>query len=76
MLAAQHTDTKLWRDAQNNRQNEEARSAILEAGGTIRQLTPEQRTAWVDAMKPVWTQFEGDVPAELVDAAQAINAGL
>ncbi|MEM1233544.1 MAG: DctP family TRAP transporter solute-binding subunit [Pseudomonadota bacterium] len=56
--------------------NQQNRQAILDAGGTIRELTAEQRQGWVDAMKPVWTQFEGDVPAELVDAAQAINAGL
>lgn len=56
--------------------NQEARQAVLDAGGTIRELSADQRQAWVDAMKPVWTQFEGDVPAELVTAAQAINAGL
>ncbi|KJS15027.1 MAG: C4-dicarboxylate ABC transporter [Hoeflea sp. BRH_c9] len=50
-----------------NRQN------ILDAGGTIRELTPEQRQAWVDAMKPVWTQFEGDIGADLIEAAVASN---
>ena len=34
-----------------------------------------KRQAWVDAMKPVWTQFEGDVGAENIAAAQEINAG-
>lgn len=50
-----------------------ARQAILDAGGVIRELTPEQRQAWVDAMKPVWAQFEGDVGADNIAAAQAIN---
>ncbi|APZ54280.1 TRAP transporter substrate-binding protein [Salipiger abyssi] len=50
------------------------RQAILDAGGTIRELTPEQRQAWVDAMKPVWEQFTDDVGQENIDAAQAINA--
>jgi C4-dicarboxylate-binding protein DctP len=36
-------------------------------------LTPEQRAAWVAAMKPVWKQFEGDVGADNIAAAQAIN---
>ncbi|MEL6700909.1 MAG: DctP family TRAP transporter solute-binding subunit, partial [Pseudomonadota bacterium] len=42
--------------------NEQAKQAILDAGGEIRQLDATQRQAWVDAMKPVWTQFESDVP--------------
>ena len=51
-----------------NRQN------IIDAGGTIRELTPEQRQAWVDAMKPVWSQFEGDIGADNIAAAEAANA--
>ncbi|GGG75852.1 C4-dicarboxylate-binding periplasmic protein DctP [Salipiger pallidus] len=50
------------------------RQAILDAGGTIRELTPEQREAWVDALKPVWEKFTDDVGQENIDAAQAINA--
>ncbi len=50
-----------------NRQN------ILDAGGTIRELNAEQRKAWVDTMKPVWTQFEGDIGKDLIDAAVASN---
>ena len=52
----------------------EARQAILDAGGEIRELSAEQRQAWVDAMKPVWDQFLEDVGQENIDAAQAINA--
>ena len=51
-----------------NRQN------ILDAGGTIRELTPEQRQAWVDSMKPVWSKFEADIGADLIEAAVASNA--
>lgn len=54
--------------------NEEARAAILEAGGVIRELNAEQREAWVNAMLPVWDQFEGDVGADNIAQAQAINA--
>ncbi|WP_425052645.1 DctP family TRAP transporter solute-binding subunit [Psychromarinibacter sp. S121] len=54
----------------------EARAAILEAGGEIRELTEEQRAAWVEAMKPVWEQFEGDVGADNIAAAQDINASM
>ncbi|HCQ64051.1 MAG TPA: C4-dicarboxylate ABC transporter [Rhodobacteraceae bacterium] len=50
-----------------------ARQAVLDADGVIRELTDEQRAAWVDAMKPVWVQFEADVGADNIAAAQAIN---
>ncbi|EIE52652.1 C4-dicarboxylate ABC transporter [Salipiger aestuarii] len=50
------------------------RQAVLDAGAEIRELTPEQRQAWVDAMKPVWEKFTDDVGQENIDAAQAINA--
>lgn len=53
--------------------NEANKQKIIESGGTIRTLTPEQRQAWVDALKPVWSKFEGDIGQELIDAAQAIN---
>ncbi|WP_109464612.1 TRAP transporter substrate-binding protein [Albibacillus kandeliae] len=54
----------------------EARQAILDAGAEIRELTPEQRQHWVDAMKPVWEEFEGDVGADNIAAAQNINASM
>ncbi|GAA6199116.1 DctP family TRAP transporter solute-binding subunit [Aquicoccus sp. SU-CL01552] len=65
------TDT---RNAQSFEVNEEAKQAIVDAGGVVRQLTPEQRQAWVDLMKPVWAEFTDDVGQENIDAAQAINA--
>ncbi len=55
--------------------NQDNRKKILEAGGTIRELTGEQRQAWVAAMKPVWAKFEKDVGAEMIEAAQKANAG-
>ncbi len=54
--------------------NEDAKAAIIANGGEVRQLTDEQRAAWVEAMKPVWSQFEADVGAENIAAAQEINA--
>lgn len=54
--------------------NQAAKQAIIDAGGTIRQLDAAQREEWVTAMKPVWAQFADDVPQELIDAAQEFNA--
>jgi C4-dicarboxylate-binding protein DctP len=56
--------------------NEAAKQSIIDAGGVIRVLTDEQRSAWVEAMRPVWDQFVDDVGQENIDAAQAINAAL
>ncbi len=69
-IVAEVTET---RNAESTRINEEAKQAIIDAGGVVRELTPEQRAAWVEAMKPVWAQFEGDVGADNIAAAQAIN---
>jgi C4-dicarboxylate-binding protein DctP len=54
--------------------NQQARQAILDAGGTIRTLSDEERAQWVAAMKPVWEQFRDDVGQANIDAAQSINA--
>jgi len=54
----------------------EARQAILDAGGVIRELTAEQRQQWVDVMKPVWEKFAEEVGQENIDAAQVINGSL
>ena len=63
------------RNAESSRVNEENKQAIIAAGGSVRTLTPEQRQAWVDAMKPVWKKFEGDIGADLMDAALQSNGG-
>ncbi|AKD38424.1 hypothetical protein I926_05500 [Pasteurella multocida subsp. multocida OH4807] len=36
-------------------------------------LTPEQREKWRDAVRPVWKQFEGEIGADLIKAAEASN---
>jgi C4-dicarboxylate-binding protein DctP len=45
------------------------RANILEAGGKINTLDADQRQKWVDTMKPVWEQFEGEIGADLIKAA-------
>lgn len=47
---------------------------IQEAGTTeIITLTPEQRKAWREAMRPVWKKFESAIGADLIQAAEASN---
>ena len=64
------------RNAESTKVNNEAKQAIMDAGGTVRQLTPEQREMWVETMKPVWDKFKDDVGQDNIDAAQAINASM
>ncbi|WP_202526333.1 TRAP transporter substrate-binding protein [Sneathiella litorea] len=61
------------RNAESTKVNEEAKQAIITAGGVVRSLTPEQRQEWVEAMKPVWSQFEADVGADNIAEAQKFN---
>ncbi|MCE2522492.1 MAG: DctP family TRAP transporter solute-binding subunit [Rhodobacteraceae bacterium] len=61
------------RNSESSSVNRENRQAILDAGGTVRELTDDQRQAWVDVMKPVWNQFRDDVGQENISAAQEIN---
>ena len=62
------------RNGESTRINEEAKQSVVAAGGVVRTLDADQRAAWVEVMKPVWAQFEGDVGADNIAAAQAINA--
>lgn len=47
---------------------------VLDAKTTeIIALTPQERSAWRDKMRPVWAKFEKDIGADLIEAAQASN---
>ncbi|MGK9063642.1 TRAP transporter substrate-binding protein [Stutzerimonas chloritidismutans] len=63
---------------QVNRAAEEANQAdrerIRKAGTSeIIELTPEQREAWREAMRPVWKEFEPAIGADIIKAAQTVN---
>ncbi|WP_372603420.1 DctP family TRAP transporter solute-binding subunit [Actibacterium sp.] len=73
-LATILAEVTATRNAESFKVNQTAKQAIIDAGGVVRVLDAEQRQAWVDAMKPVWAEFEGDVGADNIEAAQKINA--
>lgn len=73
-LAQILNDVTNERNAAVGEVDQSARQAILDAGGVIRELDADTRQKWVDAMKPVWAQFEGDVGTDNIAAAQVINA--
>ena len=60
-------------NAKSHAVNMAARQKVLDSGGKIRSLSPEQRAAWKAAMKPVWDQFADEIGRDLIDAAQATN---
>ncbi len=54
--------------------NDEARAAIEAAGkAKIVKLTDAQLVEWKKAMQPVYKQFEADIGADLIKAAQAAS---
>ena len=61
------------RNAESTIVNEANKQNIIKAGGVVRTLTPEQRSEWVTALKPVWKKFEKDIGSDLLEAAQASN---
>ena len=63
------------RNDESTRVNQQNKQNIIDAGGVVRTLTPEQRQAWVEAMKPVWKKFEKDIGADLMEDALKSNQG-
>ncbi len=61
------------RNGESTRVNNMNKENIIKAGGVVRTLTPAQRQAWVDKMKPVWKKFEKDIGKDLMDAALKAN---
>ena len=50
------------------------RGKIQQSGRSeILQLDAAARQRWIDAMKPVWAEFEDEIGADLIAAAQAAN---
>jgi C4-dicarboxylate-binding protein DctP len=63
------------RNAESTKVNNQNKQNVIAGGGAVRTLTPEQRQAWVEAMKPVWKKFEKDIGADLMEAALQSNEG-
>ncbi|MCQ6257419.1 TRAP transporter substrate-binding protein [Pseudomonas sp. Q11] len=63
-----------YANSEADRLNQQDKQFILDAGTTeIISLTPQQRNAWRDRMKPVWAKFEKEIGPDLIKAAQASN---
>ena len=66
-------EVTVTRNAESFAVNESNKESIIAAGGVVRTLNDEERAAWVEALKPVWEKFQGDVGTELIDSAQSYN---
>jgi C4-dicarboxylate-binding protein DctP len=56
------------------KKGEEDKQAIIDSKRSeVITLTDAERQQWVEAMKPVWKKFEGDIGADLIKAAEAAN---
>ncbi|MGD8910785.1 MAG: TRAP transporter substrate-binding protein [Chromatiales bacterium] len=52
----------------------EDRQRIVDSGRSkVITLSPEERAQWVEVMKPVWKEFEGEIGKDLIDAAYNAN---
>jgi C4-dicarboxylate-binding protein DctP len=61
------------RNRESTAVNENAKKLVIDAGGTVRQLTPAQRKAWIEAMKPVWEKFQEQIGIDTIKAAVSYN---
>lgn len=53
---------------------ESDKQAIIDSGRSkVLSLTADERQQWVEAMKPVWKQFEDEIGADLIEAAVQSN---
>jgi C4-dicarboxylate-binding protein DctP len=61
-----------WANDQSSRINEEGKEKIIASGRSeIVSLTDDEISEWQQVMRPVWEQFEGNIGADLIEAAQA-----
>jgi C4-dicarboxylate-binding protein DctP len=61
-----------WANEQAAEINNEGKQKIIDSGvAEVVTLSPDELRNWQQVMRPVWTQFEGNIGAELIDAAQA-----
>ncbi|WP_335943388.1 TRAP transporter substrate-binding protein [Pseudomonas sp. G166] len=67
-------ESTIYANQQAEQLNQEDRQHVLDAKTTeIIALTPQERAAWRDKMKPVWAKFEKEIGPDLIKAAEASN---
>jgi C4-dicarboxylate-binding protein DctP len=65
-------EVSAWANDQSSRINQEGREKIVASGNSVVvTLTAEELAVWQRAMRPVWEQFEDNIGADPIAAAQA-----
>jgi C4-dicarboxylate-binding protein DctP len=65
-------EVSAWANQQSARINQEGRDKIIASGvSEVVSLTAVELVEWQQAMRPVWEQFEGNIGADLIEAALA-----
>jgi len=71
-LEAIVADVTTWANEQARLINEDGKQKIVASGKSeVLALTPEELAEWQTVMTPVWEQFEGNIGADLIEAALA-----
>jgi len=66
------TEVGVWANEQASLINEDGKQKIMASGKSeVLALSAEELAVWQDVMTPVWEQFEGNIGAELIEAALA-----
>jgi len=61
-----------WANEQAAIINQDGRQKIIDSGASeVVALSPDELANWQQAMRPVWDQFQGNIGAELIEAALA-----
>jgi C4-dicarboxylate-binding protein DctP len=65
-------DVSVWANEQSSKINQEGKEKIVASGvSEVVSLTSDELLQWQQVMRPVWEQFEGNIGADLIAAAQA-----
>jgi len=65
-------EVSAWANEQSSKINQEGREKIIASGvSEVVTLNADELVQWQEVMRPVWDQFEGNIGADLIAAAQA-----
>lgn len=73
-VAALLEEARIYGNKISEEKNLEAKQKIVDSGRSeIIMLTADERAKWVEAMKPVWAEFEGQIGKDVIDAAASAS---